>query len=1056
MKSSSSGFVRLRLLTGLAFCLAGAFLAVTVFAQRQKVPQSRQTQSAWPSVDQQLTQEYLGRAVESESALEKLIRDNQDFSILRDGESADKLRFPPWLRVWWRKAHPDENYSGQDPTGGYPRALNEILEWMMTHQDLKDGPGVQEKSSDADPDATIASNVRISGSQSASRSESDIRINYFDSSKIISASNNITSSGKQAIYYSTDGGTSWAQTALPATGTDTSHSDPTVDWTSDGTAWSATLGIQGNSLRFRNYFSLNNGATWTFDATASGSQTSVDKEMIWVDHSASSTFQNQIYAIWHNSNPAFMNRRTAGAGGTWLAAPIQVSGAETTGTAIGGDVKTNSAGDVFGAWPDTGSRGLYLAKSTNGGSSFAAPVKIATTYDSYDIGVPSFSSRRALIYVTLGAFRSGTANNVYATWTDLSGVAGCNAAANEPGTSASSTCKTRIWFSRSTTGGLSWSAPIKINDQAGLNDQFNQWMAVDETSGAIAVMYYDTVGDAARKKTDIWYQSSVDGVVWSTPQKVTAAMTDESISGADSGNQYGDYNGLSAYGTLVFPSWTDRRNNAKEEIWTSRIVDTHTPTAAVAANGSAITAGNCGNPTTSSIESGETVTLNICVRNDGDLATTPNLVGTLQATGGVTSPSAAQNYGIIAAGGGSACRSFTFKASGACGSTLTATLQLQDGANNLGIVAYKYTLGTPVVRSTENFDGVVAPALPNNWSAMNATGSAPLWATSTTTPDSGANAAFVDDPAAVSDKLLDWGPITISTAQATVTFRNNYNLEPGFDGGVLEVSSPNIVGGAFTDITSAAVGGSFVSGGYNGTISTGYSNPLAGRSAWTGNAAGYVTTVANLGPNVAGQKITLRFRMGSDTIQGATGWRIDSVTIQDGYSCPCAPLPLSVVSRKLHGGQNFDVNLPLSGTPGIEPRTGGAGGNHQIVVTFASPVTAGAASIDSGNGNISNFNASGSELTLNLDSVADQQSMVISVSGMSDGTNAGTLSIPVSFLVGDANGDGTINSADATLTRNGSGQSADATNFRMDFNTDGTINSADATLVRALSGHFIP
>ena len=24
-----------------------------------------------------------------------------------EGEKADKLRFPPWLRVWWRKAHPD-------------------------------------------------------------------------------------------------------------------------------------------------------------------------------------------------------------------------------------------------------------------------------------------------------------------------------------------------------------------------------------------------------------------------------------------------------------------------------------------------------------------------------------------------------------------------------------------------------------------------------------------------------------------------------------------------------------------------------------------------------------------------------------------------------------------------------------------------------------------------------------------------------------------------------------------------------------------------------------
>src|SRR5688572_22938953 len=48
-------------------------------------------------------------------------------------------------------------------------------------------------------------------------------------------------------------------------------------------------------------------------------------------------------------------------------------------------------------------------------------------------------------------------------------------------------------------------------------------------------------------------------------------MTDETISGADSGNQFGDYNSLSAHANKFFPSWTDRRNNGKEEIWTAPI-----------------------------------------------------------------------------------------------------------------------------------------------------------------------------------------------------------------------------------------------------------------------------------------------------------------------------------------------------------------------------------------------------------------------------------------------------------------------------------------------------
>ena len=87
-------------------------------------------------------------------------------------------------------------------------------------------------------------------------------------------------------------------------------------------------------------------------------------------------------------------------------------------------------------------------------------------------------------------------------------------------------------------------------------------------------MYYDTVADAGRKKTDVWYQSSSDdGVTWSAALKVTTAQTDETIAGANSGNQYGDYNSLSGTLGKFFPVWTDRRSGAKEEIWTAPIID---------------------------------------------------------------------------------------------------------------------------------------------------------------------------------------------------------------------------------------------------------------------------------------------------------------------------------------------------------------------------------------------------------------------------------------------------------------------------------------------------
>ncbi len=124
---------------------------------------------------------------------------------------------------------------------------------------------------------------------------------------------------------------------------------------------------------------------------------------------------------------------------------------------------------------------------------------------------------------------------------------------------------------------------------------------------------------------------------------------------------------------------------------------------------------------------------------------------------------------------------------------------------------------------TENFDGVAAPALPVGWTATNIVpGPSPapvMWATTTASSDSGPNNAFVDDAATVSDKRLDSVPIAIGVGPVELTFRNNFNTEASggifWDGGVLEISSPNINGGDFTDVLDPTVGGSFVTGGYN-------------------------------------------------------------------------------------------------------------------------------------------------------------------------------------------------------------------------------------------------
>jgi hypothetical protein len=199
------------------------------------------------------------------------------------------------------------------------------------------------------------------------------------------------------------------------------------------------------------------------------------------------------------------------------------------------------------------------------------------------------------------------------------------------------------------------------------------------------------------------------------------------------------------------------------------------------------------------------------------------------------------------------------------------------------IVSY-YPMASGVSIFSQNFDGVSAPALPNGWTTS-ASGVQSPWVTQTP-GDTAPNAAFSTDPTYIGINELISPPINIPAGTAQLSFRNNYNLETGagtdgYDGGVLEIK---IGTNAFADILAA--GGTFVTGGYNSVIDTAYSNPLAGRQAWSGNSGGYITTTVNLPSAVSGQTIQLRWRCGSDDSNGSTGWRIDTISIS-GQSCLC-------------------------------------------------------------------------------------------------------------------------------------------------------------------------
>ena len=95
-----------------------------------RTPSAPAGAAQWPTLQQQLATANVTLG----SALETFITENQDFSLLRPEEAHDSLDLPPWIRVYWRRLHPEGRYSANDPTGGYPLTLRETWRAMLRDQ----------------------------------------------------------------------------------------------------------------------------------------------------------------------------------------------------------------------------------------------------------------------------------------------------------------------------------------------------------------------------------------------------------------------------------------------------------------------------------------------------------------------------------------------------------------------------------------------------------------------------------------------------------------------------------------------------------------------------------------------------------------------------------------------------------------------------------------------------------------------------------------------------------------------------------------------------------
>lgn len=358
-----------------------------------------------------------------------------------------------------------------------------------------------------------------------------------------------------------------------------------------------------------------------------------------------------------------------------------------------------------------------------------------------------------------------------------------------------------------------------------------------------------------------------------------------------------------------------------------------------------------------SLDNGETGNLTITLRNDGS--------GTLNAISATVSSS---NPSVSFPNGAS----LSFPPAGPGAPT---TAQIQVGLNGAsGIQQMDFTIGFTDTSLSLPAPGVIAHAsfrgnfkeVPassatddveagaTTWSVGGSAESKPLifsWKREEVSP---LNHRWIGiDSGAVADQTLTSPVLNVGPNPFTITFSHRYVfdfLSPFFvffDGGVVEISTNN--GATWTDVNVAVPGS--LSPTYDHVLTTGGGNPIENRSAFSGRSAVYPamqTETISLGTAFANKNVQIRFRLGTDSIFGETGWAIDNIAfsgitntpfatvVAQGAACGSA-VALTSNNNPSNFGQSVTFTATVSG--GTTTPTGTITFKDNATTIGAGPVT---------------------------------------------------------------------------------------------------------------------
>jgi hypothetical protein len=408
---------------------------------------------------------------------------------------------------------------------------------------------------------TVGANVDVNR-ETGDQTEEAVAVDPNNPLRIFISSNENNLANGDMAAYSTDGGMTWTSyvigTGRLGDGLPLSLGDPWAAWDEFGNLFYSYLSetSPGSSQFFLAVLLSTDGGK---------SFRTISNSIAINDHPEIAAANGLVAATFNSPSP------TSGGG------HIGVALASVTGLGQVGpffvQAVPNSDGKNFGDIAIGPAGQLVVTFQT--GPSGRGPDTGQISFDPNVLGSASFGKPTVATSLNVGSFRPITPQPVRTVSANLeldydrsSGPHRGRLYLGYANATNTTTSNLNIFVRFSDDNGKTWSQPVQVNDDSGTAVHFFPAIAVDQTTGNLAVAWYDTRNDPGtgpgdrdhKPNTDVEVFASVstDGGLTFLPNVQVASGPSNAILNNDTfTNDFGDYLGLGYSHGIIYPAWAD-------------------------------------------------------------------------------------------------------------------------------------------------------------------------------------------------------------------------------------------------------------------------------------------------------------------------------------------------------------------------------------------------------------------------------------------------------------------------------------------------------------------